>query len=69
MSKQLLKVDEVSKYLNMHKITIYKMIQAGTIPAFKVGGQWRFKKEILDKWLDQSMLKNNKKPKMEPKSD
>ena len=32
-------------------MTIYKMAQKGTIPASKIGGNWRFDKRILDKWV------------------
>ena len=32
-------------------MTVYKLAQKSKIPAFKVGGNWRFKKEILDEWL------------------
>lgn len=60
MADKLLTVEEVSKYLSMHKVTIYKMIHAGVIPVFKIGGQWRFKKELLDEWLVKEMSKNNK---------
>lgn len=63
MSNRLLTVEEVSKYLNMHKITVYKMLHAGIIPAFKIGGQWRFKEEILEEWLVKGMLENNNKNK------
>ena len=34
---------------SMHASSIYRMAQAGKIPAYKVGRQWRFKKEVIDK--------------------
>ena len=61
MSDKLLTVIEVSRYLNMHKITLYKMIHARKIPAFKIGGQWRFKRKMLDEWLAEGMSNNNKR--------
>jgi len=42
----------------MHKITVYKLIKAGIIPAFKIGGQWRFKKITIDNWISRGMNKN-----------
>ena len=28
------------------------MAQRGELPAFKVGGQWRFRRSDLDAWID-----------------
>ena len=47
----LMTIDEVAKYLRMQKVTIYKHVQGGKIPAFKVGSKWRFKKSTIDKWI------------------
>lgn len=44
-------ITQVAEYLNIRKLTIYKLAREGALPAFKVGGQWRFKKELLDKWI------------------
>lgn len=48
---QIMTLKEVAKYLGLHPISIYRLIKTSDIPAMKVGGQWRFKKEILDTWL------------------
>lgn len=37
----------------MSTSSIYKMAQAGKIPAYKVGKQWRFKKEAIDRWVEK----------------
>lgn len=50
--QHLLTVDEVARYLNVDKFTIYRLITQGKLPAFKVGGQWRFKQELIDEWLE-----------------
>jgi len=52
---KIMTVCEVATYLSMHKITVYKLIKAGIIPAFKIGGRWRFKKKILDDWITMKM--------------
>jgi len=36
------------------------MAQSGKIPAYKVGKQWRFKKEEIDKWVEKQKPKRNK---------
>lgn len=48
---QIMTLKEVAKYLGLHPISIYRLIKTTDIPAMKVGGQWRFKKEGLDSWL------------------
>jgi len=46
-----LTLEQIAEYLQMSTSSIYKMAQAGNIPAYKVGRQWRFKKEQIDKWI------------------
>jgi len=44
-------VQELSEYLRMQPVTIYKHAKAGKLPAFKVGASWRFKKKTIDRWI------------------
>lgn len=53
MDDQILTLEEVSKYLKLHKATIYKMARAGKIPASRVGKVWRFKRAKIESWLDK----------------
>ena len=48
-------VREVAEYLAVHEMTLYALIHDTDIPAMKLGGQWRFKKSLLDEWLDKEM--------------
>jgi excisionase family DNA binding protein len=48
----LMTVDEVAAYLRVKKRTVYNWVKKGKIPAVKTVGQWRFKKERIDSWLD-----------------
>ena len=50
--QQLLTINEVADYLRVKKRTIYEWIKTGKIPAIKAVGQWRFKKEKIDAWLE-----------------
>ena len=43
-------VDEVAKALKLHPYTIRRLCREDKIPAFKFGGQWRFRKDEIDKW-------------------
>lgn len=46
---------EVAQYLGLHIMTVYKLTREGRVPAAKIGGQWRFKRDVLDEWLDRQM--------------
>ena len=47
----IMTLDEVAKYLRVHKSTVYRMAREGAIPSTKVANQWRFKKARIDEWL------------------
>ena len=49
--EELLTAKEASKYLKVSPRTLYRHIKRHRIPAFKLGGEWRFIKSELDKWL------------------
>ena len=51
---KLMTVKEVADYLRVTEKTIYRLLKRGSIPATKVGHQWRFNKASIDKWLQQN---------------
>ena len=55
MQENLLTTAQVADYLKVDKFTVYRLVTQKNIPAFKVGNQWRFNKEMIDAWL----LKNS----------
>lgn len=54
---QIMTPKEAAKYLGFHLVTIYRLLKKREVPAVKIGGQWRFKKDILDNWLVERMGK------------
>jgi excisionase family DNA binding protein len=52
----ILTLEEVAHYLRLTPQTIYKWAQERRIPAVKLGKEWRFRKSVLDRWLDEQML-------------
>ncbi|GAB6283471.1 MAG: hypothetical protein STSR0008_22410 [Ignavibacterium sp.] len=56
--KEIMTVKQVADYLQMDEHTIYKLSRSGKIPALKIAGQWRFKKDVIDNWLVEESLKN-----------
>jgi len=53
---EILTLEEVALYLRLKPQTIYKWAQEKRIPAVKLGKEWRFRRSILDRWLDEQML-------------
>ena len=47
----ILTLDEVAAFLKAGKRTVYRLAQKGGIPAFKLGGTWRFRRAELDAWI------------------
>jgi excisionase family DNA binding protein len=54
MQEILLTTHQVARYLKVDKFTIYRLVNQRKIPAFKVGTQWRFKKKMIDEWLNNN---------------
>lgn len=48
---EILTIDEVAAYLKAGKRTVYRLASNGKIPAFKLGGTWRFRRAELDQWI------------------
>jgi excisionase family DNA binding protein len=46
-------VKDVADYLQLSTDTVYKLAQDGKIPACKIVGVWRFKRETIDVWVKQ----------------
>jgi excisionase family DNA binding protein len=46
-------LEEVAAYLRVHESTVYRLLKAQSIPAFKLGSDWRFNQESIDKWIAQ----------------
>ena len=48
---EILTIREVAGYLKVTQRTIYRLAAAKKIPAFKVGGTWRFWQVDIDGWI------------------
>lgn len=53
--ESIMTLREVAQYLGLHVMTVYKLTREGRVPAAKIGGQWRFKRDVLDDWLETQM--------------
>ena len=53
MNTQIMTIKEVSEYLKLAEKTAYRLASQGKMPAFKIGGSWRFDKADIDKWIEE----------------
>jgi excisionase family DNA binding protein len=50
-------VTDLARYLKVHPRTVYRLLKTGQLPAFKVGGDWRFNVEEIDRWRAERKAK------------
>jgi excisionase family DNA binding protein len=53
---RLMTIKQLGAYLNINERTVLKLVGEGMLPGVKVGKQWRFRKAMIDTWLDDQML-------------
>ena len=46
-------IAELATYLRCNKSTIYRLIKRERLPAFRIGSDWRFKRELIEKWMEE----------------
>jgi excisionase family DNA binding protein len=51
--REVMDIRQAAAYLGISGDTLYRYASEGFIPAFKLGNRWRFKKSLLDSWMDE----------------
>ena len=57
MPDDIMTLKEVAEYLKLAEKTAYRLAADGTVPGFKVGGSWRFRKTAIEDCIDQKTTK------------
>lgn len=52
-TREVMNIREASHYLGISRETLYKYVLEERIPAFKLGNRWKFKKTVLDFWMEE----------------
>ena len=55
---QIMTIADVAEYLGLHELTVRRLAREGAIPALKLGRQWRIKRDLLEKWIENRSLDN-----------
>lgn len=57
-SREVMDIRQASDYLGISPDTLYKYASEGVVPAFKFGNRWRFKKSVVDQWMQEQSQAN-----------
>lgn len=52
-AEEILTAKDLAKYLRCHVSTLYRLVNRGEIPHFKLGSDIRFRRSVIEKWLDE----------------
>lgn len=52
-SESLMTISDLAGYLKVTRRTVYEWLKSEKIPAVKLVGQWRFKRDKIDEWLEE----------------
>ena len=52
---------DLAEYLQFSKEKIYHLARSNNIPCYKIGSQWRFRKEEVDKWVEKKKNRHRSK--------
>ena len=61
-TREVMDIREASEYLGVSRETLYKYVFDERIPAFKLGNRWKFKKTLLDRWMELQSTQSNHRP-------
>lgn len=52
INNELMTIEDLADYLKVTRRTIYEWLKHNKIPAVKLIGQWRFRKDRIDAWIE-----------------
>ena len=58
MGPRLLTVRELAGYLRIHQATVYRLLREQKLPAFRVGSDWRFNRQEIERWMLQEQKRS-----------
>ena len=67
-SREVMNIREASVYLGVSRDTLYRYVYEDRIPAFKLGNRWKFKKTVLDRWMEKQISQGNRSKRGRPTS-
>jgi len=56
--KEIMDSSDLAEYLGYTPRTIYKLIKEESLPVIRIRGQFRFRKDLVDSWLEERILQS-----------
>ncbi len=60
-TREVMDIRQASQYLGVSRETLYKYVYEERIPAFKLGNRWKFKKTVLDRWMERQSTQHEER--------
>ncbi|WP_419806903.1 helix-turn-helix domain-containing protein [Terriglobus sp.] len=51
--REVMDIRQAASYLGISADSLYRYASEGVVPAFKLGNRWRFKRDLLDRWMER----------------
>lgn len=48
---RMLTAQELAAYLRVNRSTIYRLLKKGKLPGFRIGSEWRFQMDEVNRWF------------------
>lgn len=55
---RIITVRELAAYLRVHPTTVYRLVRQEKLPSFRVGSDWRFDREAIERWMSEKQTQN-----------
>ncbi len=58
VGSRIVTVRELATYLRVHPSTVYRLLRQEKIPSFRIGSDWRFDREAIERWMNEQQVRN-----------
>ena len=58
-NNDIMKLEEVMRYLDIGKNTLYGLLKSGELNAFKIGKVWKIPKKSVEEYISKSLQSNS----------
>ena len=55
---EVMTMKELCAYLRVHQSTVYRLLRSGKFPGFRIGADWRFRRDSVDRWMLEKQEQN-----------
>jgi excisionase family DNA binding protein len=56
----ILTVHDVASYLRLSEAKVYRLAKEGSVPSFRLGKSWRFRRDLIDEWTKKETRQDSR---------